>query len=318
MSSPLAAVRLSIARVEVEVLAREQPAGPAESACDFIGDEQRAVTPAEVSYPPDGVFLWNQHAEIDADRLHDEGGDIVPLQPLLDAAQCRRVERRGNLAAVRQQVLNLLAVVGSADAQPARRVAVVTAFERQEGAPPGVYHRGLQREVDRFGSTGRAETCRQRTGGQRREQPRELGPRCIRVPGIDVIGPLEAFDGFRDRRGAPSEILDAPAHHEVDVLPAARVGDDAAVRGGNLQFRWFLSGEWLAASSGHEGILSVRGYGSSIIIEDQYVRIASRSSTRDSRSTFSCAVRTERSEIATECPWANHRIRHPANFIFRP
>jgi hypothetical protein len=48
------------------VLAREQPTGPAESACDFIGDEQRAVTPAEVAYAPDGVFLWNQDAEIDA------------------------------------------------------------------------------------------------------------------------------------------------------------------------------------------------------------------------------------------------------------
>ena len=85
------------------MFAREQPTGPAESACDFIGDEQRAVTPAEVAYPPDGVFLWNQHAEIDADRLHDQGGDVAPLQPLLDAAQSRRVERRGNRAAVRQQ-----------------------------------------------------------------------------------------------------------------------------------------------------------------------------------------------------------------------
>jgi hypothetical protein len=138
----------------------------------------------------------------------------------------------------------------------------------------------------------------------RATQPRELRPRRIRVTGIDVIGPLEAFDGFRDRRGAPSEIPDAPAHHEVDVLPAARVGDDAAVRGGNLQFRWLLSGEWLAARrAGMKESLSVRGYGGSITIEGQYalvMRIASRSSTRDSRSTFSCAVRTERSEIATE------------------
>jgi len=37
--------------------------------------------------------------------------------------------RRGNLAAVRQQVLYLLAVVGRADAQPGERVAVVAAFE---------------------------------------------------------------------------------------------------------------------------------------------------------------------------------------------
>src|SRR4029453_1595957 len=99
------------------------------------------------------VFLWNQYAEIDCDRLHDECGDVAPLQPLLDAAQRLRVEGRGNLVAVRQQVLNLLAVVRSADAQPAKRVAVVTAFERQEGAAPGVDHRGLQREVDRLGST---------------------------------------------------------------------------------------------------------------------------------------------------------------------
>ena len=146
----------------------------------------------------------------------------------------------------------LLAVVGRADAQPGKRVAVIAAFERQQCAAAGVDHRRLQREVDRLGSTGRAEAGRQRTGGQRREQPRELRPRRIRVTGIDVIGPLEAFDGFRDRRGAPPEIPDAPAHHEVDVLPAARVGDDAAVRGGNLQLRWQLSGERLAASSGHE------------------------------------------------------------------
>src|SRR5688572_6063306 len=122
---------------------------------------------------------------------------------------------------------------------------------------------------------------RQVLNSPRREQPRELRPRRIGVTWIDVIGPLEAFDGFRDRRGPPPEIPDAPAHHEVDVLPAAGVGDDAAIRGGNLQVRWLLSSEWLAASSGHEGILSVRGYGGSIIIEDQYVlvmRIASRSS----------------------------------------
>jgi hypothetical protein len=71
---------------------------------------------------------------------------------------------RRNLAAVRQQVLNLLAVVGSADAHPAKRVAVVTAFERQQGAAAGVDHGGLQREVDRLGVAGRAEAGGQRTG----------------------------------------------------------------------------------------------------------------------------------------------------------
>src|SRR6185295_17590381 len=126
-----------------------------------------AVTAAEVAYLPDGVFLWNQDAEIDADRLHDECGDVAPLQPLLDAAQCRRVEWRCNLAAVWQQVLNLLAVLGRADAQPGKRVAVIAAFERQHRAAARMDHRGLQREVDRLGSTGRAEAGCQRTGGQR-------------------------------------------------------------------------------------------------------------------------------------------------------
>ena len=36
---------------------------------------------AEVADPPDCVFLWNQHAQVDADRLHDECGDVAPLQP---------------------------------------------------------------------------------------------------------------------------------------------------------------------------------------------------------------------------------------------
>src|SRR5688572_27498775 len=116
--------------VKVEVLACEQPTSPAESARDFIGDEQRAVTAAEVAYLADGIFLWNQDAEIDADRLHDECGDVAPLQPLLDVAQCLCVERRGNLAALWQQVLNLLAVVGRADAQAGKCVAVIAAFER--------------------------------------------------------------------------------------------------------------------------------------------------------------------------------------------
>ena len=110
-------------------------AGPAESARDFIGDEQRAVTAAEVAYPPDDVFLWNQDAEIDADRLHDERGDVAPLQPLLDPAQRLRVERRCDLAAVRQQVLDVLAVVGRADAQPGKRVAVLRLLGERGGDP---------------------------------------------------------------------------------------------------------------------------------------------------------------------------------------
>ena len=96
------------------MLAREQAASPAEPARDFIGDEQRAVTTADVADPPDDVVVWNQDAEIDADRLDDERGDVAPLQPRLDPAQRLRVERRGDLAAVRQEVLEALAAVGRA------------------------------------------------------------------------------------------------------------------------------------------------------------------------------------------------------------
>ena len=44
---------------------------------------------------------------------------------------------------------------------------MVAAFERRQRAAAGVDHRRLQRQVDRFESTGRAEAGRQGTGGQR-------------------------------------------------------------------------------------------------------------------------------------------------------
>jgi hypothetical protein len=144
-------------RVEVEVLAREQGAGPAESARDFIGNEQRAVTAAEVAHTPDDVIVSNQGAEVDADRLDHERGDVTPLQPLLDPAKCLRVELRCDLAAVRQQVFDALAVVGRADAQPRKRVAVVAAFERQqcvEGHPSG------QSVLLEFGTNIARQCCR--------------------------------------------------------------------------------------------------------------------------------------------------------------
>ena len=50
-------------------------------------------------------------------------GDVAPLQPLLDTTQRLCVEGRSDLAAVRQQVLDVFAVVGRADAQPGQRVA---------------------------------------------------------------------------------------------------------------------------------------------------------------------------------------------------
>ena len=68
------------------------------------------------------------------ENLDDERGDVSSLQPLLNPVQRLRIERRCDLAAVRQQILDVVAAVGFADAQPSKRVSVVTVFERQECA----------------------------------------------------------------------------------------------------------------------------------------------------------------------------------------
>ncbi|HXD18617.1 MAG TPA: hypothetical protein VN654_16505 [Vicinamibacterales bacterium] len=84
--------------------------GPAEAARDFIGNGQRAVTAADVAHPLDDVVVWNLDAEVDADRLQTNAATSRRFQLRLDPAQRRRVERRGDLAAVQQQVLALAAV----------------------------------------------------------------------------------------------------------------------------------------------------------------------------------------------------------------
>ena len=138
------------------------------------------------------------------------------FKTLLDPAQRLRVERRGDLAAVRQQVLDALAIVGRADAQPGKRVAVVAVFERQkcaaacvDSAPPAA--RGRRPQIHR--SRGSRSSA---VGAPARRAAAPTPSTGVRITGIDVIGPLEAFDGFRDCRGPPPEIPDAPAHHKVD------------------------------------------------------------------------------------------------------
>jgi len=59
------------------VLAREHAAGPAESARHFIGDEQRAVSAAQIARAPNDVLLRNQDTEVDANRLDDERRDVA-------------------------------------------------------------------------------------------------------------------------------------------------------------------------------------------------------------------------------------------------
>ena len=87
-----------------------------EAGRDFIRDKQCPVPPAESLQFAHESLLGNEDTEVDADRLHDERGDVAPLQPTLDIHERLRVERRLDLAAVRQEVLASLPVLRVADA----------------------------------------------------------------------------------------------------------------------------------------------------------------------------------------------------------
>ena len=103
-----------------------------------------------------------------------------------------------------------------ADAQPRKRVAVVAAF-RATG------RRGARCGSSRPAARGRPPRIDRSRGSRSSADAGPATRAAARAPsmahtltGIDVIGPLEAFNGFRDRLGAPPEIPDAPAHDEVD------------------------------------------------------------------------------------------------------
>ena len=116
-------------RTKIEMLAREKLAGAAEAGRHFVGDEQGAVLPAEALQALHETLLGNEHAEVDADRLHDERGDIAPLQSPLDLVERLLVQRRFNLGAMRQKIPDALALLRVADAQAAERVAVIALLE---------------------------------------------------------------------------------------------------------------------------------------------------------------------------------------------
>jgi len=53
---------------------RPPAARPAAFPAALKGDDiQRAVTAAEVAHAPDDVMVWNQDAEVDADRGRSSG-----------------------------------------------------------------------------------------------------------------------------------------------------------------------------------------------------------------------------------------------------
>src|SRR6187397_1818224 len=58
----------------------------------------------------------------------------------------------------------------------------------------------------------------------------KLGPGAVEVFGMNVIGTVELPRCRADLGVPPAQVADAPAHHEVDVLAAAGVGEMAVGR----------------------------------------------------------------------------------------
>jgi hypothetical protein len=121
---------------------------------DFVGDEEGAVAGAERADAANELVLGDEGAEVADDRLHDEGGNVALLQQLLDLAKSLVIQRRLDLVAVGQEVLERLAVVRRADAHGGDRVAVVAVLDGHERAAAGVGHGDLQRAFDRFRAAG--------------------------------------------------------------------------------------------------------------------------------------------------------------------
>src|SRR5215204_5114621 len=55
----------------------------------------------------------------------------------------------------------------------------------------------------------------------------QLDPRPVEVVGMNVFGAVELPRRRADLAVPPAQVADAPAHHEVDVLAAAGVGEIA-------------------------------------------------------------------------------------------
>jgi hypothetical protein len=104
---------------------------------------------------------------------------------------------------------------------------VVAAFDGDEAAAAGVGHGNLQGAFDRFGAAGGAVGDCKLTGRDAGEHFGELGPRAVEVVGMNVLGAIELPRRRPNLGVAPAQVADAPAHHEVDVLAAAGIGEIA-------------------------------------------------------------------------------------------
>src|SRR5215208_1090657 len=88
-------------RLQPEMLAGEEPAGPAEAAGHLVGNEERASAGACRAHAPDEFAIRNRDTEVDADRLNDESRDVAFSQHRFDLGSGLAVERWLYLPAMR-------------------------------------------------------------------------------------------------------------------------------------------------------------------------------------------------------------------------
>ena len=234
------------------VLAREHPAGAAESGEHFVGDEQRPVSIAEPSRARQKLARPDDHAAGRLQhRLDEDGGDAVAvaLERRFEAAQAV------DLAARPLETERAAIAVGRigaghpkqqrreraredrilADRHRADRVAVIRVVQRDERAPLGltevapVLVRELQRDFDGRRSVVGVEDARQAGRQDLEEALREVDGRRMRAAGEhDVFEPLRllgeravqsrmrvAVDVHPPRRGAveqPPAVLGVEVH----------------------------------------------------------------------------------------------------------
>src|SRR4051812_6489961 len=130
------------------MFAGEELSSPAKTGGDFVGDEEGAVAGAELADAADELVLGDDGAKVADDRLHNERGNIALLQQRLDLAEGLVVQRRLNLVAVRQKVLERVAVARCPDTPGGDGVAMVAVLDGDELAAAGVGHGDLQRAFD--------------------------------------------------------------------------------------------------------------------------------------------------------------------------
>ena len=134
--------------LDIPVLDREESSGAADPGLDLVGDEQRAVLPAERGGARQ-KFVGRHVDALALDRLDDEGGDLARRQRLLE--RCEVVER--DCGASRQQRLETAAeirVVRQRQRAVGQAVKGVVAVD--DARASGRAARELDRGLDRFGA----------------------------------------------------------------------------------------------------------------------------------------------------------------------